>query len=91
MVENARDNLIGGSSIYGYGNVISGNGSEQPNSGFGVFIGAVLPSPASDSLPSGNKVQGNRIGLKKTLNEALGNTTAVQLAHARDNVIGGDS
>jgi hypothetical protein len=64
-------------------NVISGNGSSDPNSGFkyaGVFIGAV----------SGNKLQSNYIGTDATGSAKIGNDYGVKLSGSTNTLVGDD-
>ncbi|MBK8467300.1 MAG: VCBS repeat-containing protein [Chloracidobacterium sp.] len=91
LLDKAQNNLIGGSASGHQGNVISGNINPDPTTGYGVFIGSRNANPSVYDLPSTNKVQGNRIGLKKSVDEVLGNTNAIYLFHATNNIIGGDT
>ncbi len=77
LIENASGNLIGGAGE-GEGNTISGNG------GSGIIIHSM---GATD-----NRVEGNRIGLYRLEDVALGNDgSGIDINSAPDNSIGGTS
>jgi hypothetical protein len=71
------DNHIGGASPAGAGNVISGNQSR------GVYI--LGPGP------TGNTVEGNKIGADVTGTTPMGNSSGVEIALASNNTIGGSA
>ncbi len=91
LLDNAENNLIGGSISADQGNVISGNTNDDQNIGYGVFIGSVRANASSSSYPSGNLVQGNRIGLQKNADAGVPNNWGAYLDHAQNNTIGGDT
>ena len=77
VASGASNNTIGGGSIVGAGNLISGN------TGAGVTI--------QGAGSSGNKVQGNRIGLNAFGSAAVANSSGVLVAGAgSNNIIGVD-
>jgi hypothetical protein len=78
QIQDAANNTVGGTAP-GAGNLIAAN------DGSGVAI--IQFDPASPA--SGNLVQGNRIGVKASGTEALGNLGGVVIADAADNTIGG--
>jgi parallel beta-helix repeat protein len=76
---SSPDNLVGGVAP-GAGNVVSGN------EGYGVCLSGLSGAPAT-----GNRVQGNWIGLDAEGDDALPNAIGLQIVwpSARDNVVGG--
>jgi hypothetical protein len=92
VLDNAQNNIIGGSTKTNQGNVISGNTTPDTTDatvGFGVFIASIRANSPPSAYPTGNMVQGNRIGLQKTADVALPNNRGVVLNFAVSNVIGG--
>ncbi|HSS22426.1 MAG TPA: right-handed parallel beta-helix repeat-containing protein [Pyrinomonadaceae bacterium] len=88
IFDNAQNNLIGGDASLG--NVISGNGDlSGQNLAVGIFIGSVLANAPPSSYPTGNMLQGNRIGLQKSADVPLPNNEGVALTFASANQIGG--
>jgi hypothetical protein len=81
-IEDASSNTIGSNDPRpGAANVISGNGAA------GVYIHSTL---LPQSSVTGNKVQGNYIGLDITGGTVLGNATSgVLILHADKNTVGG--
>jgi titin len=79
LASGAVDNLIGGTGP-GEGNVISGN-----------ITNGILVSKITGTVPFGNVIQGNYIGINKDGTEQLPNTqNGIELAEgATDNLIGG--
>lgn len=84
---NAVDNQIGGRVSLRRGNTISGH--QFGNSRYGIFLSPIFQT-TSDKFPRQNKIQGNRIGLRGSVNAALANRNGIHAVQARDNLIGGD-
>ena len=83
----ANSNIIGGQRSEFEGNVISGN---DQSFGFGIGIGTFSGSFSAANQPSGNKVQGNRIGIRQSTYTPLGNTIGIKVRHSNSNIIGAD-
>lgn len=79
--KNARNNLIGGSSRASEGNTLSGLEDA-------LFIGTFSQNPTFGEIPSGNRIQGNRIGLQAYAGRCLPNKTGITLVYSVDNLIG---
>jgi titin len=75
-IEGAATNIVGGSLVGGYRNIISGNTTD------GVLI--------SGAGAGGNIVRGDYIGLDLTGKLALGNATGIEINGAPSNVLGGN-
>lgn len=85
---DAFDNQIGGQRSQGEGNLISGN---DQNTGIGIAVGTFnTPFDVIDH-PKNNKIQGNRIGVKTGINEALPNNIGIKIKFSNNNIIGGDT
>ena len=81
--KNAVNNRIGGSSSAGHGNTISGHPL-----GDALFIGTFSENPSAGEIPSGNVIQGNRIGAQAYADRCLPNKTGITLALSKDNLFG---
>jgi hypothetical protein len=71
--KNAVNNRIGGSIRAGYGNTISGH-----TLGDALFIGTFSENPSVNEIPSGNVIQGNRIGSQAMADGCLPNKTGIR-------------
>lgn len=89
LAVDAFNNQIGGKRSAFEGNVISGN-DQTP--GIGIAIGTLIFGGDFDveDHPSGNKIQGNRIGIKSSGYAAVPNNTGIKIKLGNNNLIGGD-
>jgi len=85
--QNARDNQIGGKRSAGEGNVISGH--TLPIGGTGIVLEPIFVVP-TENFPQGNKVQGNRIGVRALSFLPLPNNVGIKLNGASLNTIGAE-
>lgn len=83
--ENARENTIGGQRSTGYGNIVSGH---DQGIGVGIYLGPIAKGSSQDRHPQGNRIQGNRVGLKRNVNELLSNREGIHIEAANNNYIG---
>ncbi|MFN0277024.1 MAG: cohesin domain-containing protein [Pyrinomonadaceae bacterium] len=85
--QNARDNQIGGKRSEGKGNVISGHTLQAGSAG--IILGPIV-NTTSDQFPQGNKVQGNRIGIRALSFQPLPNNIGIVFNGAGTNIIGAE-
>lgn len=85
---DAFNNQIGGQRSAGEGNIISGNDRDP---GIGIAVGTFNTPFDPEDHPTGNKIQGNRIGIKAGVDEALPNDIGIKIKLANNNLIGGDA
>ncbi|MBK8465904.1 MAG: hypothetical protein IPL32_08740 [Chloracidobacterium sp.] len=90
LAVDAFNNQIGGKRSAFEGNVISGN-DQTP--GIGIAIGTLIFGGDFDveDHPTGNKIQGNRIGIKSSGYAAVSNNIGIKIKLGNNNLIGGDT
>ena len=84
---DANNNLIGGQKSSFQGNVISGNNA---GFGYGVGVGTFFGDFSQSDYPTGNKIQGNRIGIASSSYSALPNIVGIKVRTANSTLIGAD-
>lgn len=87
LAVDARNNVIGGRRSSSEGNIISGN---DQSSGIGIGIGTLDGPFDAAEHPTGNKIQGNRIGITSSTYTPLANNVGIKVKLGNNNLIGGD-